>query len=59
VVTASIASWLIDRVRQIDVDAQAATRGDIAALQEEIRMLGAALTEYRSAALANTASARE
>jgi voltage-gated potassium channel len=28
ILTASIASWLIDRVRDVDVTAQAATRGD-------------------------------
>ena len=44
VVTASIASWLIDRVREVDVAAQAATRGDIAALRDEITMLREALT---------------
>jgi voltage-gated potassium channel len=39
VVTASIAAWLIDRVRQVDEAAQAATRGDIAALRAEIALL--------------------
>lgn len=38
-VTASIASWLIDRVREIDTQSQAATRGDIHALQREIAQL--------------------
>jgi voltage-gated potassium channel len=42
-VTASIASWLIDRVREVDVDTEAATRGDIAALRTELAMLRAAL----------------
>jgi voltage-gated potassium channel len=44
VVTAAIASWLIDRVRDVDAAAQAATRGDIAALRAEIAMLRQALT---------------
>jgi voltage-gated potassium channel len=39
VVTASIASWLIDRVREVEQDAGAATRRDIAELREEIRAL--------------------
>jgi voltage-gated potassium channel len=43
VVTAAIASWLIDRVRDVDVAAQAATRGDITALHTEIAMLRQAL----------------
>ncbi len=48
VVTASIASWLIDRVRDVDLDAQTATRGDIAALRAEVLQLRVAL-EQRSA----------
>jgi voltage-gated potassium channel len=39
VVTASIASWLIDRVREVDEDAQAATSRDLAELKAEIRAL--------------------
>ena len=44
VVTASIAAWLIDRVREADVTAQAATRGDIDALRAEVAMLRQALS---------------
>lgn len=43
VVTASFASWLIERVREIDTAAQAATRGDIAILRTEVAQLRQAL----------------
>lgn len=39
VVTASIASWLLERVRAVEESAQAATRADIDALAREIREL--------------------
>jgi voltage-gated potassium channel len=39
VVTASIASWLIDRVREVETETQAATRHDIAALRAELHAL--------------------
>jgi voltage-gated potassium channel len=38
-VTASIASWLVERVQEIDVATEAATRGDIDALRAELAML--------------------
>jgi voltage-gated potassium channel len=38
-VTASIASWLVDRVRETEETAQAATRADLEALRQEIRDL--------------------
>lgn len=41
VVTASIASWLIDRVREADEDAAVATRRDVAALAAEVAELKA------------------
>jgi voltage-gated potassium channel len=44
VVTASIASWLLERVRQIETETQAATRADITALRSEIRQLRAELS---------------
>jgi voltage-gated potassium channel len=47
VVTASIASWLIDRVRQIETDNQSETREDLAGLRDEIRALRAELTSIR------------
>jgi voltage-gated potassium channel len=43
VVTASIASWLIERVRQIETDNQAATSADITALRSEIAQFRAEL----------------
>jgi voltage-gated potassium channel len=39
VVTASIASWLLDRVREVEESAQAVTRADIEALTTELREL--------------------
>ncbi len=45
VVTASIASWLIDRVREVEEDTGAATRRDLAELREEIRALRAQLLQ--------------
>jgi voltage-gated potassium channel len=39
VVTASLASWLIDRVREIDESAQSATRSDIEAVRGQIEQL--------------------
>jgi voltage-gated potassium channel len=37
IVTASLASWLIDKVRAVEETAQAATRADVAAPTAEIR----------------------
>jgi voltage-gated potassium channel len=45
VVTASIASWLLDRVRAVEETAQAATRADVAALAVEVRELKAMLVK--------------
>jgi voltage-gated potassium channel len=39
VVTAAIASWLIEQVRQVEADAQAVTRHDIVSLKQEIEAL--------------------
>jgi voltage-gated potassium channel len=39
VVTASLASWLIDRVREVDESAQSATRSDIEAIRAQIDQL--------------------
>jgi voltage-gated potassium channel len=39
VVTAWLASWLIDRVSESEEESQAATRRDVAALTEEVRAL--------------------
>lgn len=39
VVTATLASWLLARVRQGEAEAQAATQADVAALAEEVREL--------------------
>jgi voltage-gated potassium channel len=44
VVTAAIASWLVNEVRVVDEVAQTATRGDIAQLRAEIAELRAALS---------------
>lgn len=45
IVTASLASWLIDKVRAVEEHAQAATRADVAALTAEVRALRAELGE--------------
>jgi voltage-gated potassium channel len=39
IVTASLASWLIDMVREVEEHTQAATRADVAALTAEVRGL--------------------
>jgi voltage-gated potassium channel len=39
VVTASIASWLIEKVREVEADAQAMTQRDVAELRAEIQAL--------------------
>jgi voltage-gated potassium channel len=43
VVTASIASWLLERVREVEESARAATRADIEVLTAELRELKAML----------------
>jgi voltage-gated potassium channel len=45
IVTASLASWLIDKVREVEEHAQAATRADVIALTAEVHALRAELTE--------------
>ncbi len=41
--TASLASWLIERVQQVEEQSQAATRRDVAALTAEVAALRAVL----------------
>jgi voltage-gated potassium channel len=43
VVTASIATWLIDEVREVETETQIATRADLALLHAEIAALRAQL----------------
>jgi voltage-gated potassium channel len=45
IVTASLASWLIDKVRDVEEHAQAATPADVAALTAEVRALRDELAE--------------
>jgi voltage-gated potassium channel len=45
IVTASLASWLIDKVREVEEHAQAATHADVAALTAEVRALRDELTQ--------------
>jgi voltage-gated potassium channel len=52
VVTATLASWLIDRVREAEEQAEAATRADVATLTAEVRELKAMI----AAGAARTAS---
>lgn len=49
VVTASIASWLIDRVREAEEIAEAATRADVAALAARVEDLHRILAEMQRA----------
>ena len=48
IVTASLASWLIDKVREVEEHTQAATRSDVAALTAEVRALRHELAERDS-----------
>src|SRR5665811_214856 len=43
IVTAALASWLLERVREVEEHAQAATRADMNALTNEVRALRAEL----------------
>ena len=43
IVTAALASWLLDKVREVEEHAQAATRADVTTLTAEIRALRAVL----------------
>jgi voltage-gated potassium channel len=43
IVTASLASWLLERVREVEEQTQAATRADVIALTAEVRALRAEL----------------
>ena len=45
VVTASIASWLIEKVQEVEEESRAATRRDVAALSQQITELRAALLD--------------
>jgi voltage-gated potassium channel len=45
IVTASLASWLLDKVREVEEHAQAVTRADMAALTTEVRALRQELAE--------------
>jgi len=45
IVTASIAAWLIEQVRNVETETQTATRGDIAQLRAEIARLNQALIQ--------------
>ena len=45
IVTASLASWLLDKVREVEEHAQAATSADIISLAAEVRALRAELAE--------------
>jgi hypothetical protein len=39
VVTASFASWLLDKVREVEAESQAATHGDVQALAGQVESL--------------------
>ena len=44
--TASLASWLIERVQEVEEESQAATRRDVAALTAEVATLRELLVAY-------------
>ena len=46
--TASLASWLIERVQEVEEESQAATRRDVAALTAEVATLRELLVAYTS-----------
>jgi voltage-gated potassium channel len=48
-VTASLASWLLDKVREAAEHAQAATRADMVTLTAEVRALRQELADRHSA----------
>lgn len=48
IVTASVATWLIDRVAETDADLSAATRRDLAAVRDELAEVKALLLDARS-----------
>jgi voltage-gated potassium channel len=48
VVTAALASWLIEQVRDVETEAQTATRSDIEQLRSEIARLTQALARGRA-----------
>jgi voltage-gated potassium channel len=48
IVTASLATWLLDKVREVEEDAQAATRADMAALAAEVSALRAAVAQSKT-----------
>ncbi|TFD53495.1 ion transporter [Cryobacterium sp. Hh7] len=50
VVTATLASWIVERVSQQEEDKQAATRGEIRALEEQLAQLQHTLNERASTA---------
>jgi voltage-gated potassium channel len=56
VVTASIASWLLDRVREVEEEAQAVTQADIRVLTKEIAQLRTELAELRTGGEATDAT---
>ncbi len=54
IVTASLASWLIERVRDVEEQAEAATRADIARLSQQLEQVHAELVELRTGALSRS-----
>ncbi len=54
VVTASLASWLLSKIREVEEAIDAANDADIAALAQEIRELRREIAEMRSATVAST-----
>ncbi len=51
IVTASMASWLIERIRDVEEQTEAATRADIVRLSQQLEQVHAELVELRAGAL--------
>jgi voltage-gated potassium channel len=56
VVTASLASWLLDRVREVEEEAQSATRQDVQDLSRQIEALQQEITALRGLSQDNARS---
>jgi voltage-gated potassium channel len=59
VVTASFASWLLDKVREVEAESQAATRSDVQALAGQVESLRNDLIRQMSTPLPDEGARRQ
>jgi voltage-gated potassium channel len=59
VVTASFASWLLDKVREVEAESQAATRSDVQALAGQVESLRNDLSRQMSTPLSDEGARRQ